>query len=89
MTRQMSRIAFIVALVLVSSSASSQTPSGLRGFTPAHAETQRQTEERFRALPNPENLRKYMELITETPHHAGSPASRKVAEYVLSQFKSW
>jgi N-acetylated-alpha-linked acidic dipeptidase len=89
MTRQMSRIVFIVALVLVSSSASSQTPSGLRGFTPAHAETQRQTEERFRAVPKPENLRKYMELIAETPHHAGSPASRKVAEYVLSQFKSW
>ena len=30
-----------------------------------------------------------MQLISENPHHAGSPGSRKVAEYVLSQFKSW
>ena len=30
-----------------------------------------------------------MQLISESPHHAGSPGSKKVAEYVLSQFKSW
>ena len=30
-----------------------------------------------------------MQAITEEPHHAGSPGSRKVAEYVLGKFKSW
>ena len=30
-----------------------------------------------------------MRAITEEPHHAGSPGSRKVAEYILDKFKSW
>ena len=30
-----------------------------------------------------------MRAITEEPHHAGSPGSRKVAEYILGKFKSW
>ena len=84
-----SRVLIVIVLLLGSSSVRSQTPSGLRGFTPAHAEAERQTEERFRAIPKPENLRQYMQVITENPHHAGSPASRKVAEYVLAQFKAW
>ena len=43
----------------------------------------------FRAIPKPENLREYMRTIAAEPHHAGSPGSRKVAEYMLAQFKSW
>src|SRR4029079_6081612 len=31
----------------------------------------------------------YMRIMSEAPHHAGSPGSRRVADYVLSQFKSW
>ena len=27
--------------------------------------------------------------MTEEPHHAGSPGSKKVAEYVLSKFREW
>ncbi|HEY7059298.1 MAG TPA: PA domain-containing protein, partial [Vicinamibacterales bacterium] len=89
MTRTMSRTLVFLFFFIVTSSARSQTAGAIRGFTTAHAETERQTEERFRAIPKPDNLRAYMQLISETPHHAGSPASRKVAEYVLSQFKSW
>ncbi|MGH9333143.1 MAG: transferrin receptor-like dimerization domain-containing protein, partial [Vicinamibacteria bacterium] len=31
----------------------------------------------------------HMRVITEEPHIAGLPGSKKVAEYILSQFKSW
>ena len=82
------RVLLLGLFVAVSPSVQSQ-PSGIRGFTSAHAEGERQAEERFRAIPKPENLREYMQLISESPHHAGSPGSKKVAEYVLSQFKSW
>ena len=34
-------------------------------------------------------MREYMQTISEEPHHAGSPGSRKVADYVLAKFKSW
>src|SRR4029077_19687212 len=61
----------------------------LRGFTAPGSEGQRQVEEKFRAVPKPANNRQYMRVMSAKPDYAGSPGSRKVAEYVLSQFKSW
>ncbi len=59
------------------------------GFTADSAAAQRKTEEAFRGIPKPENLREYMKAISAEPHHAGSSGSRKVAEYILSKFTSW
>jgi N-acetylated-alpha-linked acidic dipeptidase len=75
-------------LLIVPSTVRTQTRP-IRGFTAASSEIQRQVEEKFRAIPKPENHREYMRVIAAEPHHAGSPGSRKVADYVLSQFKSW
>jgi N-acetylated-alpha-linked acidic dipeptidase len=61
----------------------------IRGFSAEHVTEQRRIEDQFRAVPKPENLREHMRIISAEPHHAGSPNSRKVAEYVLSQFKSY
>jgi N-acetylated-alpha-linked acidic dipeptidase len=76
-------------LLLIPSAVRTQPRQPIRGFTAASSEIQRQVEEKFRAVPKPENNREYMRVISAEPHHAGSPNSRKVAEYVLAQFKSW
>ena len=68
--------------------ADSQPAAALRGFTSAGAAQQRDIEQKFRAVAKPENLREHMRVISAEPHHAGSPGSRKVAEYVLGQFKA-
>jgi N-acetylated-alpha-linked acidic dipeptidase len=81
--------ALATALLLCSTVPRAQTPAALRGFTVNDSSIERQTEQQFRAVPKPDNLRQRMRVITETPHHAGSAASRKVAEYILSQYKSW
>jgi len=60
-----------------------------RGFTADQAAAERNWETRFRALPLTENQREYMRVITEEPHHAGSPGSKAVAEYILSKFRAW
>ncbi len=84
------RLVLVAAVfVLVPPPAQSQTAVAIRGFTAKSADAQRKAEETFRAVPKPDNLREYMRVISEEPHHAGSAASRKVAEYVLGQFKSW
>src|SRR3954454_10415078 len=84
------RATLALAVVLLAPPAVQTQPSaGIRGFTSSGAVTERALEERFRAVPDPEKLRAYMRTITEEPHHAGSPGSRKVAEYLLSTFKSW
>ena len=63
--------------------------AGIRGFLDEEVNLQRQREELFRSIPEPTNLREYMRIISESPHHAGAPGSRRVAEYILSQFASW
>ena len=82
-------IAAAVCLLIVPATVRTQPKPPLRGFTAADSEAQRQVEEKFRAVPKPENNREYMRIISAEPHHAGSPGSRKVADYVLAQFKSW
>jgi N-acetylated-alpha-linked acidic dipeptidase len=83
--------ALLVALaaLLITPAADSQTANGLRGFSEVNAAKQREVERQFRAIPKPENLREYMRVIAAEPHHAGSPGSRKIADYVLSQLKSF
>jgi N-acetylated-alpha-linked acidic dipeptidase len=78
--------ALIVACAALDT-ASEQPP--LRGFTTAESVTQREWEAKFRAIPAPENLREYMRVSSAEPHHAGSPGSRKVAEYILGRYKAW
>jgi N-acetylated-alpha-linked acidic dipeptidase len=84
------RIVIVAILVLlIPPSARSQQATGLRGFTAANAAAERERERRFQGVPAPDNLREYMRAITAEPHHAGSPGSRKVAEYILDKFKRW
>jgi N-acetylated-alpha-linked acidic dipeptidase len=75
-------------IVIVASLGLSQE-TGLRGFTRQEASAEQQLEQRYRSIPRAENLREYMRTITEDPHTAGTPASRKVAEFILSKFQSW
>jgi len=79
--------ALIILALLATPSAS--TPPPLRGFTQSSAAAERELERRYQAIPSPDNMREYMRVISAEPHHAGSPGSRKVAEYVLGKFKSW
>src|SRR5690242_8292814 len=67
----------------------SQPAQPLRGFSAANAERERSLEDQFRKSPKPENLREHMRAISSEPHAAGSSNSKKVAEYVLNQFKSY
>jgi N-acetylated-alpha-linked acidic dipeptidase len=79
----------IIGLLSLAPAAGTQPPPALRGFSTKNSETERAWEEKFRAVPKPDNARDYMKKIAERPHHAGSPASRAVADYILGQFTSW
>ena len=46
-------------------------------------------EEKFRAIPDPANLRAYMKRLTARPHHLGSPYDKENAEWILAKFKEW
>jgi N-acetylated-alpha-linked acidic dipeptidase len=55
----------------------------------ALSQTPREWEEKFRAIPKPENLREYMEKLSARPHHLGSPYDKENAEWILSKFREW
>ncbi len=69
--------------------ASAQDAKPIRGFSPEAADAQRKLEQKLQATPKPENVREYIRVMSEEPHHTGSEASNRVAAYVLEKFRAW
>ena len=70
--------------------AGAQQPPPARGFLAGQWEEQREIEERFRRVPDPERLREYLEFMSEEPHIAGfGDGSLRVARYALEKFRSF
>src|SRR5258706_52480 len=61
----------------------------LRGFPVKEAQQQRAWEEKMRVVPQPEKIAEYIRTLADRPHHAGSPASKAVAEYLLNALRGW
>jgi len=65
-----------------------KAPRAQRG-TEAQPSNDQAWEEKFRAIPDPANLRAYMKRLTARPHHLGSPYDKENAEWILAKFKEW
>jgi N-acetylated-alpha-linked acidic dipeptidase len=74
------------ALLLVA-----QSDSGLpiRGFTSAEMAAQRELEARARSIPQADRIQAYARRMAADPHHAGSPQSKAVADYILGLMQEW
>ena len=77
----------IAATLLAASLLQAQSP--IRGFTAADLRAQLDREAKAKTLPQPDRIRSYMQRIAAEPHHAGSPASKAVADYAHSLFKDF
>jgi len=64
-----------------------ETP--LYGYSAESSRTERQWEEKMRAIPDPKNLRTYMERLTAHPHNVGSEYDQNNAEWILAKFKEF
>ena len=96
------RCAFLVAAVAVyvvcsrgaevaarQPAAAQPGPAGpMRGYSPAAAAAQRQTEDRFRALPSAESIGTWHRYFTKTPHPATSPRTKEIAEYIAATWQA-
>jgi len=65
-----------------------ETPT-LRGYTPEHAATETNWEQKYRALPEADHVRENMRRLSARPHHVGSPYDKDNAEWLLAQLKSY
>jgi N-acetylated-alpha-linked acidic dipeptidase len=67
----------------------SSNQAALVGYSPRASQSEREWEAKFRAIPDPANLREYMRRLSARPHHVGSPYDKDNAEWILAHFKDW
>ncbi|GAC1437420.1 MAG: transferrin receptor-like dimerization domain-containing protein [Terriglobales bacterium] len=83
---------FIIGIFLHPANANSfehKMDAPLDGFSLPHARTERGWESKFRAIPDPQRQRDYMQLLSARPHHVGSAYDKQNAQWILSKFKEW
>jgi N-acetylated-alpha-linked acidic dipeptidase len=64
-------------------------PKQLDGYSRAASDAEQLWEEKFRAMPLPDNVKENMRRLSARPHHVGSPYDKDNAEWMLSKFKEW
>jgi len=87
--RSGARVTLLVLSCFLLLAASPETEQPLNGYSAATSRTQRDWETKFRAVPEPQNLRDYMQRLSARPHHVGSPYDKDNAEWMLAKFKEW
>jgi len=61
----------------------------LYGYSSESSRTERQWEDKMRAIPDPKNLRDYMHRLSARPHNVGSPYDQENADWLLGKFKEF
>ncbi|HXG54608.1 MAG TPA: M28 family metallopeptidase [Vicinamibacterales bacterium] len=77
--------AIVLAQFLLVQTPAAQSPAPL-GFTSGSAETHVKAEKVFLDTVTPASARRWLAALTEEPHVAGTPAEKKLADYVLARF---
>jgi N-acetylated-alpha-linked acidic dipeptidase len=76
-------------LALLASAATLAAQEPIRGFPQSDWASEHELEQKAIALPRASRQKAYLERMARVPHHAGSPASKAVAEYALGLFKEF
>jgi N-acetylated-alpha-linked acidic dipeptidase len=61
--------------------------SSISGFTSSSAAREAQVEQRFKAIPKPEEERRQHRIFTSEPHVAGSKRNNELAQYIADEWK--
>lgn len=72
-------LSLFVLLCLTINLASAQA---LQGFSKSNEAAQLKIEELLVSLPKPEDFKNHLQALTKEPHLAGSPANKRVADYI-------
>ena len=66
-----------------------EQPNRFFGYLSQSSQAERDWETKFRALPDSDLQREYMQRLSARPHHVGSPYDKDNAEWLLGKFKEW
>ena len=78
-------------LFLVALAAYAQAPAvtPIKGFSADQWKAEHDREEQAKAIPQQERLKIYMDRMAAVPHHAGSPGSKAVSDYLAALLTEW
>jgi len=80
---------FLALVLLVSAGAVSAADDNLLGFDAAGSAHQRALEAQLDSSISAEEMDEWLRLMSATPHHLGSEASKENAEYIAQLLESW
>ena len=81
-------VVFLLVAATLSPAAYPQS-AAMRGFLTKDVPDEQKLEQQAQTIPEAAHLRKYVDFLAGAPHHAGSPRSKAVAEYILGALKEW
>ncbi|HMD09781.1 MAG TPA: transferrin receptor-like dimerization domain-containing protein [Candidatus Acidoferrum sp.] len=61
----------------------------LAGYSAESSRSERQWEEKMKAIPDPDKIRAYMKQLSARPHHVGSPYDKENADWLLKKFQEF
>ncbi len=85
----MLRRAYVCTVLFVAAPSLFAQASAIRGFPVAEVPKEQKLEAQAQAIPDPANLRRYMEVLASQPHLAGSPRSHAIAKYIAERLREW
>ena len=86
--RRFAAVLLILTLILPGFAFGADEPV-LIGYSARSSQAEREWEAKFRAIPDPANLREDMRRLSARPHHVGSAYDKDNAEWILARFKEW
>lgn len=78
-----------VASIALAANAAEEHSPRLAGYSAQGSQAELEWEGKFKAIPEPDNMRAYMKHLSAYPHHVGSPYDKSNAEWILSKFKEF
>ena len=82
-------VALILFLAARAGSAQDSSGVAITGFAPARVAAEQKLEEKLRAIPDAAHAESDLRHLTSEPHMAGTEASRRVAEWLRDQYRSF
>ncbi|MDQ7063215.1 MAG: transferrin receptor-like dimerization domain-containing protein [candidate division KSB1 bacterium] len=78
-----------VAMLLCGALALPAQDASIMGFSPSSAKKQLELEKKIIGMPSGERMREYHRALTAEPHHAGTEANVKTAEYIAQKLREF
>jgi N-acetylated-alpha-linked acidic dipeptidase len=73
--------------LLLSASLPGSSQTSILGFTPSAAAHETEIENKFKAIPSPDEERRQHHIFTAEPHVAGSPRNNELARYIADEWR--